>query len=77
MAKANLIKAQMRLKAALLKEYMKHLNLGGGSYRAEEVAEILGLSRERVYNAEAVGIKIFKSPQIVKILREYTTRETA
>ena len=48
---------------------MKHKNTG--SYTLEEIAKVLGISRERVRQIEAQALKKLKAPQTGKKLRDY------
>lgn len=42
-----------------------------GEYSLEEIAKILGVTRERVRQVEANALKKLKSPKIGKSLKEY------
>lgn len=46
-------------------------NIKNGDYTLEEIAKMLGITRERVRQIEAQAIKKLKSPQYGKKLREY------
>ena len=45
---------------------------GGGEYTLEEIAEILGITRERVRQIEAQALKKLRRPAVGRKLKEYT-----
>jgi len=46
-------------------------SIKSGDYTLEEIAKILGITRERVRQIEAQALKKLKSPKIGKELKEY------
>ncbi|WP_151900469.1 sigma factor-like helix-turn-helix DNA-binding protein [Sulfurimonas hydrogeniphila] len=51
-------------------------SIKNGDYTLEEIAKILGITRERVRQIEAQALKKLKSPKIGKKLREYVSGES-
>lgn len=45
----------------------------GNDYTLEEIAKILGITRERVRQIEAQALKKLKTPKIGRKLKEYLT----
>lgn len=56
-----------------MEDQMKSIK--SGDYTLEEIAKILGITRERVRQIEAQALKKLKSPNIGKKLKDYISGE--
>ena len=50
-------------------------SIKSGDYTLEEIARILGITRERVRQIESQALKKLKSPSIGKKLKNYITED--